>query len=131
MGDRAIRGGSEMNDDVRELLDASGPEVRELALALRERIREVVPDAAETVMRGYRSLSYDFGGGMRSQFAAIVLHGAYVNLQFPRGTDLPDPAGLLEGTGRAMRHVKVRSAETIRRPEVEDLIASAAALARA
>lgn len=119
-----------MNDDVRELLDAFGPEVRGLTLALRERIREVVPDAAETVMRGYRSLSYSFGGGMNTQFAAIVLHGAYVNLQFPRGTDLPDPAGLLEGTGKAMRHVKVRTAETIWRPEIEDLLASAAALAR-
>ncbi|MGI8909589.1 MAG: DUF1801 domain-containing protein [Rubrobacteraceae bacterium] len=117
-------------DELRELLGDFRPEVRELVLSLRARIFELVPDAEEKVMRGYKSLSFGVGGGMKDQFAAIVLHGERVNLQFHRGTDLPDPAGLLEGTGKTMRHVKIRTDETVRSEEVRALIESAAALAR-
>jgi len=117
-------------DGLRELLDDYSPEVRELAISVQARIFELVSDAEEKVMRGYKSLSYGFGGGMKDQFAAIVLHGERVNLQFHRGTDLPDPAGLLEGTGKTMRHVKIRTDETVRSEEVRALIESAAARAR-
>jgi hypothetical protein len=119
--------GAIVEDDLQELLDNYRPEVQQLFLSLRARIRELVPDAQERVMRGYNSLNYGFG---RDQFAAIVLHSERVNLQFPRGLELPDPAELLEGTGKAMRHVKVRTQETVRSEEVKALIESAAALAR-
>ena len=118
-----------MEDNVQKLLDDFSPEVRQLSLSLRARIFELVPDAQEKVMRGYKSLSYGLDG-MEDQFTAIVLHSERVNLQFHRGTDLPDPAGLLEGTGKAMRHVKVRTEETVQSEEVKELIESAAALAR-
>jgi hypothetical protein len=38
---------------------------------------------------------------------------------------LPDPAGLLEGTGKSLRHVKVRTMEDLRRPELKNLILAA------
>jgi hypothetical protein len=41
-------------------------------------------------------------------FAYVNVFKAHVNVGFFHGADLPDPAGLLEGTGRRMRHVKVR-----------------------
>lgn len=117
-------------DELQELLGDFSPGVQELALSLRARIFALAPDAQEKVMRGYRSISFGVGGGMKDQFAAAVLHGERVNLQFQRGTDLPDPAGLLEGTGKAMRHVKIRTDEAIRSEEVGELIEAAAALAR-
>lgn len=119
-----------MDDSLRELLDSFDPEVQRLALSLRARLRDLVPDAQEKVIGGYKSINYAFGSGMRDQFAAIVLHKEHINLQFPRGVDLPDPRGLLEGTGKGMRHVKVRTDETIRSDEVKELVESAAALAR-
>ncbi len=117
-----------MDDNVQELLDDFSPEVQQLSLSLRARILELVPDAREKVMRGYKSLSYGLDG--KDQFSAIVLHSERINLQFHQGTDLPDPAGLLEGTGKVMRHVKVRTEETIQSEEVKELIESAAALAQ-
>ena len=119
-----------MDDSLRELLDGFDPEVQRLALSLRARVRDLVPDAQEKVIGGYKSINYGFGRGMRDQFAAIVLHKEHVNLQFHRGVDLPDPRGLLEGTGKAMRHVKIRTDETVRTEEVKELVESAAALAR-
>ena len=41
-------------------------------------------------------------------FAYVNAFKAHVNVGFFRGTDLADPNGLLEGTGRFMRHVKLR-----------------------
>lgn len=41
-------------------------------------------------------------------FAYVNAFTAHVNVGFFRGADLPDPEGLLEGTGRFMRHVKLR-----------------------
>ena len=41
-------------------------------------------------------------------FAYVNAFTAHVNVGFFRGAELVDPAGLLEGTGRYMRHVKVR-----------------------
>ncbi|WP_374438371.1 DUF1801 domain-containing protein [Inhella sp.] len=41
-------------------------------------------------------------------FAYVNAFRAHVNLGFFHGTALPDPTGLLEGSGRFMRHVKLR-----------------------
>jgi hypothetical protein len=119
-----------MNESLQELLDEFSPEVRRLVLSVRERIRELVPEAQEKVMKGHKAISYNFGSGMKDQFAALVLHRAHVNLQFPQGTLLPDPAGLLEGTGKSMRHVKIREEATVRREEVRRLVEAAAARAQ-
>ena len=41
-------------------------------------------------------------------FAYVNAFKAHVNVGFFRGAELPDPGGLLEGTGKFMRHVKLR-----------------------
>jgi hypothetical protein len=41
-------------------------------------------------------------------FAYVATFAAHVNVGFFQGAELPDPEGLLEGTGKFMRHVKVR-----------------------
>jgi len=42
-------------------------------------------------------------------FAYVNVFTSHVNVGFFQGAALPDPAGLLQGTGRFMRHVKIRS----------------------
>jgi hypothetical protein len=42
-------------------------------------------------------------------FAYVNAFTAHVNVGFFRGTELADPEGLLEGTGKFMRHVKLTS----------------------
>jgi len=41
-------------------------------------------------------------------FAYVNAFRAHVNVGFFRGSEIDDPKGLLEGTGRLMRHVKLR-----------------------
>ena len=41
-------------------------------------------------------------------FAYVNVFTAHVNVGFFRGAEIADPEGLLEGTGKFMRHVKLR-----------------------
>jgi hypothetical protein len=45
-----------------------------------------------------------------------------------RGAELPDPAGLLAGTGKRARHVKLRQMEDVEDPALRDLLDAALAL---
>lgn len=46
-------------------------------------------------------------------FAYVGAFKAHVNVGFFRGAQLDDPAGLLEGTGKFMRHVKLRLGQEV------------------
>lgn len=45
----------------------------------------------------------------QAAFGYVNAFTAHVNVGFFRGAEIADPDGLLEGTGRFMRHVKLRS----------------------
>lgn len=59
------------------------------------------------------------------------VYTAHINVGFFRGVDLPDPSGLLEGTGRIMRHVKLRPGAAIDAAALSALITAAYADMRA
>ena len=46
----------------------------------------------------------------QAPFGYVNLFTSHVNVGFFHGASLPDPARLLQGTGRFMRHVKLRPA---------------------
>ena len=58
-------------------------------------------------------------------FAYIGVFRSHVNVGFFHGIALPDPAGMLQGTGKYMRHVKVRPGDALDEPSLEALIVSA------
>ena len=58
-------------------------------------------------------------------FAYVDAFTAHVNVGFFRGAALPDPAGLLEGTGKFMRHVKLRPDTAVNAEALMTLIETA------
>jgi hypothetical protein len=58
-------------------------------------------------------------------FAYVNAFRAHVNVGFFRGAELADPEGLLEGTGRFMRHVKLRPGEDVNASALAGLIRNA------
>jgi hypothetical protein len=54
-------------------------------------------------------------------------HSYWVNLGFYQGANLSDPNGLLEGTGKMLRHIKIRSDSEAENPQIIPLIKSAIA----
>jgi hypothetical protein len=55
----------------------------------------------------------------------IAAFSGYVNLGFFFGESLPDPDGLLVGTGKRMCHVKIRSLEECGNPPLRRLLEEA------
>ena len=109
-------------DHLEPLLSGHSPTVRDSALRLRQLVLEVAPDARETVDMPDHLLAYGWTERMRDLTVAIALHAAHVNLQLADGALLPDPGGIVEGTGKRIRHVKCRSVADVDRPEVRALI---------
>ncbi len=64
-------------------------------------------------------------------FAYVNAFKAHVNVGFFCGAELPDPARLLQGTGRFMRHVKLRPDVATDAAALATLIAAAHADAKA
>ena len=46
-------------------------------------------------------------------FGAVNVFKAHVNVGFFRGAEIADPHGILEGTGKFMRHVKLRPEQDV------------------
>lgn len=77
-------------------------------------VRELLHDGHPTACVGEAAFGY------------VNAFTAHVNVGFFRGADLPDPRGLLEGTGKAMRHVKLRTGDRIDADALAALIVHAA-----
>jgi hypothetical protein len=58
-------------------------------------------------------------------FACVNIFRAHVNVGFFQGASLPDPSHLLEGTGKFMRHVKLRPGTSINEAALSKLIETA------
>ena len=103
---------------------------RATALAIRGVVRQVVreraPQAQEAVKWGYAAWVLGAKGG--GNMCSIMAARAYVRLQFFRGAELDDPTSALEGTGKAMRHLKVYCNQPLPEETLRSLVASAIAL---
>jgi hypothetical protein len=111
-----------------ELLDRYDPEMQSLALRLRDVVHEEMAPCHEYIF------------GMRSK--VVLLYGAterviddgicyinvfvrHVNLGFSRGGELDDSGGVLKGTGKAMRHITLKTSSDVSRPEIRKYLRQA------
>jgi len=102
--------------------------IRATRKALRRRLRaanELVYDNYNFFVIGYSSTHRP------SDCVVSIAAGANgVGLAFYNGATLPDPHKVLLGSGRQNRFIRLESAATLMRPEVEALIAAALAQAK-
>jgi len=85
----------------------------EVMRAQGDDVREVMHDGYPTACVG------------DAAFAYVGAFRAHVNVGFFEGNGLPDPHGLLEGTGKRMRHVKLRPGQEIDARALRALIGAA------
>jgi hypothetical protein len=104
------------------ILEGSAPDVIATAHALRAAVKAVMPDVVEQVDFGNGLLAFGRSMAMRDLLFAIIPHKSHVNLQLADGVDLPNPDGSIEGTGKRIRHVKVRSVAAASSPAVRNAI---------
>ncbi len=71
-------------------------------------MRQCGPDVQELLHDGHPTACVG-----TAAFAEVNVFTAHVNIGFFLGALLPDPQGLLQGSGKFMRHVKIRPAEPV------------------
>ena len=108
--------------DIDRLLAQHPAHIQAIERAVRALIRSELPEAAEQVDFGNKLIAFGLSMKMRDLLFAVIAHKAHVNLQLADGVDLPDPTGIVEGTGKRIRHVKLRSIEDVRREDVHELV---------
>jgi len=118
-----------MSDEVTEVLSGYEPAMRALAERARQVIRSLVPDAEEEAVDVWQAVAFACGRG-KVHFCSIAPRKTWLNLNFNRGAELPDPAALLEGTGKKERFVRLESEEDLGRESLAALVRAAAEVAR-
>jgi len=105
-----------------ELLDGHAPDIQAAARALEAVIRDGLPAVVVEFDPGNALLAFGRSMAMRDLLFALIPHAQWVNLQLADGALLPNPDGLIEGTGKRIRHVKVRSAEVADTDRIRQIV---------
>ena len=114
-----------MNEDVERLLATAPPKTASLARETCAQLLEIFPDA--TVTTDEQRVAFGRGTGYKGLVFVVSAHRDHVTLGLANGATLPDPAGLLEGSGKVHRHVKLRAPDDLARPELRALLTAALA----
>lgn len=92
------------------------PDRHALVQAAREVIAASVPGVSERVM---------YGGIMcfaPQAFCGVFAYTGHVSVEFGKGSELDDPLGVLEGQGKARRHIKLRLPGDIAAKHLSDYV---------
>jgi hypothetical protein len=112
--------------ELERMIGRFSPAVAALGRELIARMRARIPQAYAMV---FDTHAFGVGFGPRETasgvFASVVLYQRWASLFLFKGALLDDPAGLLRGSGRMIRHVRMTEIADFDRPEIEDLIAQA------
>ncbi|MFL5333045.1 MAG: hypothetical protein ACJ8H8_07645 [Geminicoccaceae bacterium] len=117
---------------VNGFIDKFDAKTARLLRACRSALRKRLPTAIEQVYDNYNFLAIGYCTTARTSDCIVSLAGAAngVILSFYYGATLPDPDGVLLGSGKQNRFVRLERASTLATPAVDALIDAAVAQAR-
>jgi hypothetical protein len=105
-----------------DLLARYPEHIQELAAHARHFVRRVLPDINESVDAAAPLFGYGHGPGYRGAVATLILSQTGVKLGLVGGARMPDPRGLLEGTGKVHRYIQLRSLKDLEQPGISTLL---------
>jgi hypothetical protein len=112
---------------IEDFLKAYDPKVQDVCLELRKIALELLPETEEILFEGWKNFSYGTGES-RADKDLIIYIAPFkdsVNLGFYRGANLPDKKKLLKGTGKLLRHIKLKSMADCDTDDIKKLITEA------
>lgn len=114
-------------------VDKYAPAIAAQLRDARQRLRAHFPRGVEMVFDNYNALVFGIGPTERTREAFISIAGypKWVTLFFLDGASLRDPDGLLEGDGKQVRGIRLKTPADMDTPAVAALVAQAIATRRA
>jgi hypothetical protein len=112
-------------------IDKFTPEIAALSRSILTAMRERYPTAIELVYDNYNALAIGFGPTEKPSQAlfSIAVFPRWISLFFLQAKGLPDPDGILQGSGNVARHVRLPSAAKLDELPVKNLMREATARA--
>jgi hypothetical protein len=112
---------------ISKLVAKYSPEVAAQLREARDRLRAHFPRGFELVFDNYNALVFAISptGKTSEAFISVAGYPNWVTLFFLHGTKLRDPKGLLEGSGKQVRSIRLETAATITTPAVRALVSQA------
>ena len=103
---------------VEGFIDKFDPAMARLIRACRAAVRKRLPTTIELVYDNYNFFVIGYSSTERPSDCIVTLasNAKGVGLSFYYGSTLPDPAGILQGSGTQNRFVRLRGPETLREP---------------
>lgn len=101
------------------------PKLKPVTDAVRALVRKAVPKSREAI-NPWGVPIFEWNGPL----CYIMVGKNHVTFGFPRGTSMQDSSRLLKGTGKNMRHVKLREISQVHDANLKQLILEAKALNR-
>ncbi len=105
--------------------------VQKLALQLRAQVLQELAPCYENIYDAYSAVAIGYGSSDRftDGICHIAVYAKHVNLGFNYGASLNDPAGVLQGTGKRIRHITIKTLADLARPEIRAFLRRAQELA--
>ena len=113
-------GGVKREPAIDRWIDAQSSELGAIARTWFTLMRQCGTDVRELMHDGCPTVCVQ-----DAAFAYVNAFRAHVNVGFFHGAALADPTGLLQGTGKHMRHVKVKPGHAVDAPSLEGLVTAA------
>ena len=116
-----------MSTDLDRIIAKQPPEMAKLTKQVLAKLRPRFPGAVELVYDKRRGMVVGFCPDERASnvINSIGVYSKWINLYFFEGDTLPDPDGLLQGSGHTVRNIRIVSAADLDRPAVKALMAEA------
>ena len=113
-------------------IDKFTPEMATLIRAARKKMRELVPRAVEMVYDNYNFFVIGYAPGQKASDAifSLAAQAKGLSLCFLQGAGLPDPDGLLRGSGNVVRNIRIDTPAAFDHSAVRALIEVALERAR-
>lgn len=110
---------------VRDILSRYDEQVATLAARLREHLLKHLEGITEIPDNSANLIGYGYGSGYKDTICTILLSKKGIKLGFYKGGVLPDPSGLLTGTGNVHKYVEIKTAGDITSPALKALLGEA------
>jgi len=100
------------------------PLMREQFETVRDRLQSRFPHGFELVYDTYNALAIGYSPTQRASdvIVSIAAYPRWITLFFLKGSALPDPTRRLQGTGPAIRSVRLASPATLDEADVQELL---------
>jgi len=116
----------EVHPDFQFYLDFKEEKLATLYKDLRSFMIELNPTCNELIYHTHALTSvYSLTEKLSNAYCMIPIYTSHFNLGFNKGTLLADPHGLLEGTGKWIRHIPIVDKSSYRNNKVKKLIKEA------